>query len=152
MDKLDYVGELCNNVRVLEQRTPPQYSTLKETASWLGAVNGLGTFLAAQVVADMKNTPNHPLQQAEDWWSWSAPGPGSLKGLRWYFGHDKITPKHYQSYLSVCMKEVLPHVNPEVPRISAQDFQNCLCEFSKWCRVKYEDGHIRNLYASHLRK
>jgi len=39
-----------------------------------------------------------------------------------------------------------PRIDPSVPRISNQDFQNCLCEFSKWCKVKYLGGHVRNTY------
>jgi hypothetical protein len=37
----------------------------------LTQLEGLGSFLAAQVVADLKNTTNHPLALADDWWTWS---------------------------------------------------------------------------------
>jgi hypothetical protein len=46
----------------------------------LTEVDGLGSFLGAQVLADLKNTKGHELSYALDWWDWSAPGPGSCVG------------------------------------------------------------------------
>lgn len=141
MDKLDYVFD-----HVVERvPTYVRYATLTDCAADLCAVDGLGTFLAAQVVADMKNTADHPLAAAPDWWTFSAPGPGSLRGLSWFFD-EPITPRMYQEALYDCRRATDPLVDPAVPRISNQDFQNCLCEFSKWCKVKYDGGHIRNRY------
>jgi len=149
MDKLDYVFDH------VVSGTPAElnYSGLSHAAAGLEVVDGLGSFLAGQVVADMKNTHGHPLHDAPDWWTWSAPGPGSLRGLSWYFNKEamlneiqSITPREYRHALRACRYEVDPLVRPEVPRISDQDFQNCLCEFSKWCKVKYMNGHVRNRY------
>jgi hypothetical protein len=151
MDKLDYVFD--HVVERVAQAGAPDYATLADTARCLQAVDGVGSFLAAQVVADMKNTPAHPLAAAPDWWTWSAPGPGSLRGLSWYFnkelmleGVQCIGPASYAAALRNCRAEVDPLVLSSVPRIGDQDFQNCLCEFSKWCRVKYLNGHVRNRY------
>lgn len=146
MDKLDYVFD-----HVVEQvfaAGTPDYASLEACAENLGNIDGLGTFLAGQVVADMKNTPSHPLSTAPDWWTWSAPGPGSLRGLSWYFHGvpTGITASAYLPHYMECREEVDPLIWPEVPRISAQDFQNCLCEFSKWCKVLYLNGHVRNKY------
>lgn len=110
-------------------------------------IDGLGSFLAGQVVADLKNTPGHPLQTAPDFWTWSAPGPGSLRGLEAYF-ERKITPRNYHRAIEQCYNEVIPHVHEYVGRIHMQDFQNCLCEFSKFMRVKEGDGRVRNKYPS----
>jgi hypothetical protein len=151
MDKLDYVFDHVAP-RAMAAQAAGEPTTLEDAHFWLSNVDGLGSFLAAQVVADMKNTRGHLLQQAPDWWTWSAPGPGSLRGLAWFFHKDPelISPRTYVADFDLCRQEVDPLVNPEVPRISAQDFQNCLCEFSKWCKVSYDNGHVRNKYDAFL--
>ena len=147
MDKLDYVFDWV--VQAVAEAGEPDYDTLASTAENLGNIDGLGTFLAGQVVADMKNTYAHPLRGAPDWWDWSAPGPGSLRGLNWYFygepsGH--ITAATYDARIKICYSEVVDLIGEKFPRISMQDFQNCLCEFSKYCKVKFLGGHVRNTY------
>ena len=151
MDKLDYV--FSHVVDAMVRRGTLDYPNLRTTAEQLQATDGVGTFLAGQVVADMKNTAGHPLARAPDWWAWSAPGPGSLRGLSWYFnkemmleGVQVINTTSYAEALRICMADVTPLVDSSVPRIGAQDFQNCLCEFSKWCKVTYLNGHARNRY------
>jgi hypothetical protein len=118
---------------------------LADAHASLTRVDGLGSFLAAQVLADLKNTPKHPLAYALDWWDWSAPGPGSLRGLEAYYG-ARVTPKSYQQAIKTCHAEVAPLIKP-VGRLHMQDFQNCLCEFSKYTRV-LNGGHARNGYSS----
>lgn len=120
--------------------------TLAEAHSLLTRVDGLGSFLAAQVIADLKNTPRHPLSNAPDFWTWSAPGPGSLRGLEAYFGRH-ITNSTYHASIEQCYNEVKPLIMPYVEPIHMQDFQNCLCEFSKYVKFK-AGGHVRNRYPS----
>lgn len=125
---------------------------LSDAYAQLRTVDGLGSFLAAQVIADLKNTPAHTLSKASDFWSWSAPGPGSLRGLEAYwrgsFAGRKITASNYDMVINACYHEVIPLVEDSVGRIHMQDFQNCLCEFSKFIRVKEGDGRVRNTYTA----
>lgn len=158
MDKLDYVFDhVVDDVACCENKYSGSFDEsldlgCEATHRWLMDVDGIGSFLAAQVVADMKNTRAHPLAAAPDWWTFSAPGPGSLRGLSWYFYQQPtgVTVPKYAEHMNICMECVLPQVSKDVPRISAQDFQNCLCEFSKWCKVKYGNGHVRNTYDPFL--
>jgi hypothetical protein len=151
LEKLDYVFD--HVVDYVAKAGELDYRGLAYAAACLELVDGVGSFLAGQVVADMKNTHGHPLQTAPDWWTWSTPGPGSLRGLSWYFnktgmleGIQTITKKEYTAAINICRHEVYPRLQTHVPRIGAQDFQNCLCEFSKWCKVTYMNGHVRNKY------
>jgi hypothetical protein len=150
MDKLDYVLDMAAALED-DMESWHHYNSLQDAYTHLMKTKGIGSFLAAQVVADMKNTYGHPLTSAPDWWEFSAPGPGSLRGLSWFFTGEPtgVTPVGYALALTVCRKEVDYLIPEYVPRISNQDFQNCLCEFSKYCKVKYLNGHVRNKYVPH---
>ncbi|HEY3476683.1 MAG TPA: nucleotide kinase domain-containing protein [Anaerolineales bacterium] len=150
MDKEDYVFE-----HVLPQVAAMQREIYHAAAvaplldyahKQLMSVDGLGSFLAAQVVADLKNTPGHPLSEATDFWTWSAHGPGSMRGLEAYHGF-RVTPSNYAKAIEQCYNDVAPLVEPTVGRLHMQDFQNCMCEFSKYIRVKDGDGRVRNKYS-----
>ena len=148
MDKVDYViDHVVGTVKAEELLWPYDFKSLSITFLQLTDVDGLGSFLAAQVVADLKNTPCHPLNSADDWHTWSAHGPGSLRGLAAYYGQS-ITPGNYQKAIKHCYDETMPLVMPYVGHIHMQDFQNCLCEFSKYMRVKKGEGHARNSYVA----
>lgn len=108
-------------------------------------IDGLGSFLAAQVVADVKNTPGHPLENAPDWHTWCAPGPGSLRGLTVFYGRN-ITAHSFQAHIKAAWGLVEPLLPSQLKYMHMQDFQNCLCEFSKYIRVKEGDGRARNKY------
>ncbi len=105
---------------------------------------GFASFMAAQVVADLKNTPGHALADAPDWWTWSAPGPGSLRGLGWVYGH-RVTHTSYNHYIKLLWINIGDHV----PEMSMQDLQNCLCEFDKYCRVQSGTGRSKRRYNGH---
>ena len=147
IDKVDYIINVINAVREEERLNPIRYGSCHSTWQHLQLIDGLGSFLAAQVVADMKNTRRHPLAGAPDWWTFSAPGPGSLRGLSWYFKGrpDGVTPTNYAAALAECRAQVDHHLH-HIDRLSDQDFQNCLCEFSKYMKVKTYGGHVRNKF------
>jgi hypothetical protein len=144
MDKVDYImrvtqwcmDEQFKIAHVLNNNPP----TLKEAYQRILQVRGIGSFMAGQIVADMKNTTGHPLEKAADWWTWSTHGPGSLLGLTRFFGY-RVTPLRYEKHIL----EAYVLVKDHIPPIHMQDFQNCLCEFSKYMRAK-DGGHVRNKY------
>lgn len=125
--------------------------SLEDGYQSLRTVDGLGSFLAAQVIADLKNTPGHALERADDWWSWSAPGPGSIRGLQAFFGglwrNRPITASLYPHAIKECADLTFPLLAKYVGQLHMQDFQNCLCEFSKYIRMKEGDGRARNSYT-----
>jgi hypothetical protein len=143
MDKIDYVMEV---VQAFMEAGEPEYDNLAETYKQITCVDGFGSFLAGQVLADCKNTPGHPLTNAPDWHTWCSPGPGSLRGLSALYG-SPVTPSGFQRAIAAAWAETAPLINPEIPPIHMQDFQNCLCEFSKMMRIKYGDKRVRNRYA-----
>ena len=113
----------------------------------LKQLTGLASFMSAQIVADLKNTFGHPLQGADDWWTFVAPGPGSLRGMAWVNEQERTTTSEF-AYAIPWLRE---HVDEQldysvIPRFCNQDLQNCLCEFDKYCRVKYGTGRSKRKY------
>lgn len=96
----------------------------------------LGSFMAAQIVADLKHTA--VLFNAGDKDTFCAPGPGSQRGLNWIMGLDK---DHSWSQQSFC-KEVNELRHKLAVPMDAQDAQNCLCELAKYVR-----GYSRSKYV-----
>jgi hypothetical protein len=109
---------------------------------------GMGSFLAAQIVADTKYVL--PLLGAKDWWVWAAPGPGSQRGLSRVVDLPlKTTWKSldWELQLGVVKDELNAHLMKQNwEPLHAQDVQNCLCEFDKYERVRLGEGRPRALY------
>ena len=145
VDKIEYVMRVVHAVKGQQWRLD-NVRTLAEAWGILKEVKGLGSFLAGQIVADMKNTRGNPLDNVRrpvpDWWQWAAPGPGSLKGLSELY-EKPITPAKFTPAIRKAWEEVHPLIDDHVPPIHMQDFQNCLCEYSKYKRIE-RGGHARN--------
>lgn len=145
MDKVDYI--IDHVVAQAKFQGNYAWSTLEQACSDMcRTLTGVSTFMAGQIIADLKNTQDHPLRRAQDWHTWAAPGPGSLRGLEAYFGAP-VTPAHFTQALRVCYAEVEPLLADYARDLHMQDFQNCMCEFSKYMRVK-GGGHARNRYTA----
>ena len=110
---------------------------------------GMGPFMAAQVVADVKYV--EPLKKASDWYTWAAPGPGSKRGLNVVLGRAKDTPWGGGDKWLRALRELIEQCTYDleeagVPRLHAQDYQNCLCEFDKYTRTSRGEGTPRSTY------
>lgn len=146
MNKVDYITDIILNILWgdRERLRPSKKDTLFVYHQLLMGYDGLGSFMAAQVVADLKYLP--PLNKARDWDTFAASGPGSRRGLNRVLGLRVDVP----------WKEVLWHDNllnlrnqilPLLPfDLHAQDLQNCLCEFDKYERARLGEGKPKQLY------
>jgi len=148
MDKLDYITDIVNEVHEYVHLLPglPLWRAARE----LTKISGIGTFMAGQIIGDLKHTPL--LADADDWWTWATPGPGSQRGLSYVLGHPstrKLSEPAFLAEMSELMNEVLPRL--ALPRrLDAQNFQNCLCEFSKYCRAVDGTGRPKQGYTPFL--
>lgn len=124
------------------------FSTLGSLHFWLSTFPGIGSFLAGQVVADLKYI--RPWLGAEDWWTFVASGTGSKRGLSRVceMPLDYVWTEDYWkvrfSSLEECISPMVTKAGMD--RMHAQDLQNCLCEFDKYERVRLGQGRPRSLY------
>lgn len=154
MDKAEYLATRVLDPLWAERGAFKAFSTLAEFHHALQAFDGLGSFMAAQVIADIKYDKAGPLAEAEDWYTWAAPGPGSLRGmLRMLFGEcDPDTMRLSELQWGRHFDDLFPLMAAKLPAgtlDSAQDLQNCLCEWDKYERVRLGQGTPRALYRSH---
>ena len=129
IDKLDYVERLTKAVRDLDV---PRTS-LRKGFEALRTVSGLGSFLAGQVIADLKNDRYYDQHTTPDWYTFAVMGPGSKKGLDFIYGGG-TTERNFEARISGLDLVT----SGKIPSVHRQDLQNCLCEFSKY--VRYQQG------------
>jgi hypothetical protein len=122
--------------------------TLQDMFIWLREnASGLGSFMGAQLVADLKYLPFME-QKVEDWWTWAAPGPGSQKGLNAVLGRpmdQHWNEKEWQveiQCLNLRENEALKDLGP----FHCQDTQNHCCEFSKYEKTRLGLGRPRQIF------
>lgn len=154
MDKIDYIldrvltpicekGRAPNTTFIYEPGDVKQES-LEEYWTFLCQFDGLGSFMAGQVIADLKFTPL--LENAPDWMTWAPLGPGSIRGLNRYHGRpvDKAL-RQDKGLLEILEQQNL--IAEEIDwLLPAHNIQNCNCEFDKYLRVKNGEGRPRSHY------
>ena len=139
IDKITYFEELMYEWYSLLNHV--DLSTCEDAHFGLLQYRGLSDFMAAQVVADLKHHPGHELNSAPDFYTFAKPGPGSLRGLAWYFQLDRVTKGEFYSLIKRAHKE------QELPEdFEMQDLQNCFCEFDKYMRIKAGTGRSKRSY------
>jgi len=121
----------------LTNRLEAVHKQLGQYQGWGG-----GGFMAYEVVSDLRYTP--VLSSAVDVLTWANPGPGALRGLRRVFqgmpNADAIPQMRY-----LCERG--PTQFPL--RIEMREIEHTLCEFDKYCRVKFGEGRPRSMYKRH---
>jgi len=124
---------------------PHSNDTLKSFPGRLASMPFMGSFHAAQVIADLKYVGR--LRRAIDWWNFAASGPGSLRGLNRVIGRATDAPWEEAEWLEalrLVRKIVAPGLyKAGLPKMQAQDTQNCLCEFDKYERIRLGEGKGR---------
>ena len=122
--------------------------TLADAHRMLMNCRDMGSFMAAQVIADLKYV--EPLRNASDWWSWAASGPGSRRGLNRMLSRAvdaSWSEDNWLRSLQALHAEISPLLlASRMRRMHAQDLQNCLCEFDKYERVRLGEGKPRSRY------
>jgi len=107
---------------------------------------GLSTFMAGQVAADLTYAKGH-LDDAEDLYTYAPIGPGSSKGLN-YLHNRKLSTKWTQGEFNRELIKIRKDIENklEINDMTLHDVQNCMCEFSKYCRTALGEGVPKTLY------
>lgn len=104
---------------------------------------GISTFIAGQVAADLTYTG----MDVEDLFTYAPIGPGSSRGLNYLLGKQPFATwkqKEFNAELSNIFSEIVEKL--EIVDMTLHDVQNCMCEFSKYCRAVLGEGKPKTTY------
>ena len=151
-DKLESVMESVKKFAPIGKAwhsSPP--GTLEEGWKQLIPIYGVGPFISAQIMFDLRWHWDH-----HDWSDrmvWAAVGPGSRRGMNRIWGetgkhiHDAIPIHDFLYRLSQVIDEINTRCSPSITsRMEAIDYQNCLCEYDKYTRILFGEGRMKQLY------
>ena len=132
----------------LRRSLTPRPDTMQSVFDWLNGKPGIGTFMAGQVVADMRHV--YPELPWSDRMTWAPQGPGSLRGVNRLIGQhlDYRLPKG--EWLDVVRRAMAAVARKEpsiAERLELMDVQNCLCEYDKFRRLTLGQGSVRARYV-----
>ena len=94
----------------------------------------IGDFMAYEITTDLRHTP--VLREAKDIMTWANLGPGATKGIK-RLGMDARRGAHSMGVLLEDAPNWLP---PDFPPMEMRDIEHSLCEFDKYCRVKFNES------------
>lgn len=132
-----------------------EHLSLKEAHGALMRYDGMGGFMAYEVVCDLRYT--HLLENAADKLKWSNPGPGAVRGLCRLLGIDfekgrnahGFTPKVKFDFQEECRKllAIVRRRLPKMPTFELREIEHSLCESDKYERLLWNDGRAKRRYA-----
>lgn len=128
---------------------PPQIDRTSMAASVAALVPypGLGSFIAGQVVADLRWAVTGTW---EDRCRWAPVGPGSARGMNRLHGRPVKQPLGQAQFTDelAALTDRLQFALPAsiTSRLEAIDYQNCLCESNKMSRTLDGEGRPKQLY------
>lgn len=128
---------------------PEAPTTLSSVYRALDGQAGIGSFMAGQAVADLRHI--HPDMGWTDVHSWAPRGPGSQRGVNRLIGAPLDKSRAYDEWLDIVRlgyAQARSHLPLIFRRLELMDFQNCLCEYDKYSRLKNGEGSVRSRYRS----
>ena len=141
-------------------------SSLRTAYVWLMQQHGLGTFMAQEIVADLKY--QSAWRNASDWWTFAAPGRGSFQGTAYLMNRPqkrslessrrgvetrittRMNEEEWRSILAYVQKWINARlVRRRLEPLHAQDVQGALCEFARYERIRRGEGFTRRYTPAH---
>lgn len=145
--KIDSILDLA--AKVAERSSDVLRTTLRDTWAELIKFDGIGSFLAGQITADMAHL--HVGNAWPDRITWAPVGPGSARGINRLLGRPKDKPVS-QDQFDIELQQFIKFMRPRIQQIDADralgaiDFQSLLCEYDKGRRLKLGQGTVRARY------
>jgi hypothetical protein len=134
-DKIDCVVNAVNNVYKAVSNI--DFSDYKNFVYYLrDNCFGVNYFMAGQITADLRLCQKGKWKHAK---TWHPPGPGSGRGMNLFNGRDIAArfsleqwEEELEELIEYCTEECYPGLGNTMEGV---DWQNCLCEFSKYERA-----------------
>lgn len=120
----------------------------------LQTVHCVGGFMAYEMVSDMRHT--RLLEDAVDIMTWANMGPGAKRGLMRlglpcrnqdegvHSMFDLLEHGRFNGWAGDPEPEIFR--NQALPALEMRDIEHSLCEFDKYCRVKFGEGEPRSKF------
>ncbi len=122
-----------------------EHPCISEFVAQLSSSFGISTFMAGQVAADL--TYCKQLSWALDLNTYAPIGPGSSRGLNYLLNRAPNagwTQDRFNAELVKIRNAVVDEL--EIDDLTLHDVQNCMCEFSKYCRTVLGEGKPKTTY------
>jgi len=112
---------------------------------------GISTFMAGQVAADLTYANEGQLSRASDLYTYAPIGPGSSRGLNYLLNRAPNAGWAQDSFNAELMKIRNMVIDKlQTDDLTLHDVQNCMCEFSKYCRTVIGDGVPKTTYKPEM--
>lgn len=144
------VDSVCDLAELVDARAESLLdSSMASTWARLTQLDGLGSFLAGQMVADLAH-----LSVGSSWpdrATWAPLGPGSKRGMNRVMGRPKEQAMS-QAQFEIELRELMRALKPLIAGIWTDrnlwggDVQSTLCEFDKFRRLILGEGQVRSNY------
>ena len=133
---------------IFKSKYKPNTNLMEETHSELMQFDGIGSFTAGQIVADLRWVMKGKWKDRSRW----APiGPGSRRGMN-RLNSDPIKTGMKQPQFEKQLQKLIERCARSLPyqgivrRLEAIDYQNCLCEWDKYERTLHGEGRPKRKY------
>jgi hypothetical protein len=143
--KVDAVVATCADIwsrRKIITQVARFSRSLQVTFNELRQARGVGGFIAYEIVSDLRHT--YVLCDAYDVNRWANVGPGALRGLRRL--DPAMPPKDALQRMRDLLGRSRENTGAHVPQMELRDIEHSLCEFDKYCRVKFGEGRPRSTF------
>lgn len=126
--------------------------SLKDAHEILTRYEGLGGFMAYEIVCDLRYT--YLLENAPDKLTWCNPGPGAIRGVYRILERDfpkgnnassPPLPKDWTEQTQKLLKTVQSRLS-KMPPFELREVEHSLCEFDKYERLLWGDGRAKRTY------
>jgi hypothetical protein len=126
----------------------------KNTYESIRSLPWLGEFLAYQIAVDLGYARLDLYNESAH----VVAGPGCKRGLdrlfidRWELSYEQaiawLVENQEKWFDSVWANPDILFSDRKIPRLNLMAIENCLCEISKYLKVKYGEGRPRNIYQA----
>lgn len=143
------IGAAVEKQEAIQQTLDREDPTIQEFVEVVSRCFGISTFMAGQVAADLTYASSGHLSRAKDLFTFAPIGPGSSRGLNYLLERAPNAGWAQDNFNRELMKIHEAIVSGlRIETMTLHDVQNCLCEYSKYCRTVLGEGKPKTVYQT----